>query len=489
MRKTFFNRSLQLFIFVALALVACDDDSGNNVNNVNNVNNTIPAGDFKGPCLAGDLCNGELLCVSGICEADADGDGYTTANDCDDTDEHVYPGKLIPCESICETGTQQCLQTGEFTDCTASTECDCVTPGEIREWPCGNCGVEAQLCNDDLQWEHGGECESQEPCIPEETGSSPCGLGGTQQFLCSDECQWEEASECEGSMECIPGTVDLITDDCSPLGFLREETCSDEGFYEESMACSDGCLLTPRAGGTWPGGDPDFKDEVCIPGGPFIMGYDLDAQTINPEHTVSMTPYFMDVYKVTNDRYRECVTAGVCAIPVAQDSTFSDSAKGDHPVTGITVIQAQEFCQWDGGRSLPTEAQWEKGAKGPYPRNSKYPWDGTEINCDLANGLDCWTSTAEKISVGQNSLGISYYGLYQMLGNVEDWVDDDWDENAYANHSPLDPHTPMNAGTAVRGAAVHATFDREYFNISFRHAFNTTFHHGDIGFRCAQRGY
>jgi len=477
---------------MSLAFASCDDDSGNNssTNNVNNTSNTnnTNAGEFKGPCLEGGLCNGELLCVDGICEADADHDGYTTANDCDDTNESIFPGEYAPCanEWLCKTD-------GTYSTCTASTDCSCTTAGETREEPCGNCGIQIQTCSADLVWERTGECTNEGQCTPGAADTVTCERCGTQQLRCSDNCNWAPDSACEEQKACDPGETALFTDDCSPLGYLREETCSAQCEWEESMACSDGCLLTPRAGGTWTDGTPDFKDEVCIPGGPFIMGYDLDEQTINPEHTVYMTPYFMDVYKVTNDRYRECVTAGVCTVPtVSAYTTYPDLSKGTYPVTGVTGSQAQEFCAWDGGRALPTEAQWEKGAKGPYPRNNKYPWDGSEINCDLANGLDCWgtlSTDGEVIAVDENPLGASHYALHQMLGNTVEFISDGFDESAYLTLPILDPYTPFVAAGICRGGGAFVFYSDVRFNISYREDANFEVASPSKGFRCARGGY
>ncbi|MBU1239154.1 hypothetical protein KJ865_05535 [Myxococcota bacterium] len=185
----------------------------------NNVNNGNP-GELNGPCLEGDLCNGDLFCYENVCQADADHDGIPSHLDCDDNDENVVHETVRVCTSACDEGTQMCLADGTWTACTAETTCECTEPGGIREHECGNCGWGYQHCGSDYQWGMVDECLDQGACRP----------GEESEQECTDICQWE----------------DLV-------------------------ACTGECLVTARQNTLDASGIPDFKEEVCIPAGPLHL--------------------------------------------------------------------------------------------------------------------------------------------------------------------------------------------------------------------------
>ena len=200
------------------------------------------------------------------------------------------------------------------------------------------------------------------------------------------------------------------------------------------------CVLTPRIGDE-PG---NYVTEICIPGGPFIMGRNEGGNIDErPAHTVYLTPYFIDKYEVTNGRYEECVNAGVCNEPHQSGymKGYGDPDYIDHPVLGVTRNDAMVFCEWDGGRTLPTEAQWEKAARGPSPNEYLYPWGPTpQPACDRVNCNHC--GTFEPAVVNSYEGGASYYGLLHMLGNAEEFVSDVFDEDYYLVSPELDPEGP-----------------------------------------------
>src|SRR5688572_3035437 len=137
--------------------------------------------------------------------------------------------------------------------------------------------------------------------------------------------------------------------------------------------------------------DPDLADnEVCIRAGSFEMG-SAEAPRPNyfahgPVHTVTLSAYFLDAYEVTVARFRRCVEDGGCTAPSSnalQGCTYTAAAaeRERFPVTCVPWPSAQEFCAWDGGRQLPSEAQWEQAAR--TSAGSKYPW-GDAFSCDRA---------------------------------------------------------------------------------------------------------
>jgi len=179
--------------------------------------------------------------------------------------------------------------------------------------------------------------------------------------------------------------------------------------------------------------EKDNSVMVYVPAGEFIMGSDERDGNEQPMHTVYLDAFYIDKTAVTNAQYRKCVEAGACDAP--RETTDYDNADyAQHPVVYVNWFQAKAYCEWVGKR-LPTEAEWEKAARGTDGR--KYPWgntfDGSRLNfCDKNCTLswkdpsvdDGYTGTAP---VGSYPVGASPYGALDMAGNVYAWVADWYD--------------------------------------------------------------
>lgn len=179
----------------------------------------------------------------------------------------------------------------------------------------------------------------------------------------------------------------------------------------------------------------DGAEMVIVPEGEFIMGL-KDAEPLselNPLRRVYLKAFYVDVYEVTNDRYRRCVDAGGCTMPSwiidyppapheEGKSWYFDKTMGNFPVVGATWRQAVDYCRWAGKR-LPSSAEWEKAARGVNGRT--YPWgdewDGKKANWDDAGKVDGFKKIAP---VGSFPDGKSPYGAMDMAGNVREWTDD-----------------------------------------------------------------
>lgn len=173
-------------------------------------------------------------------------------------------------------------------------------------------------------------------------------------------------------------------------------------------------------------------DGMChVPYGPFMMGCNEDvddecAATELPYHEVFVPSFFIDENQVTVGSYQGCVNAGACTSP---SSYCTANRSEDHPVTCVDWDQARAYCAWMGKR-LCTEAEWEKAARGLD--GNKYPWGNEPVTCEhavfneegVAAGRGCGTGTTS--SIGSRPDGASPYGVLDMLGNVFDWVEDDW---------------------------------------------------------------
>ena len=158
------------------------------------------------------------------------------------------------------------------------------------------------------------------------------------------------------------------------------------------------------------------------------------------EHEVYLSEYWIDRTEVTVERYRTCVSTGVCAeLPYSSGGARYDVP--EYPAVLMTWFEARRFCTWAGGR-LPTEAEWERAARGTSGR--RYPW-GNVYNAFLANHgrlawdeLDDGDGFLELAPVGSYPDGATPEGLVDMAGNAEEWVAD-WFGGSYVDASVMNP--------------------------------------------------
>jgi formylglycine-generating enzyme required for sulfatase activity len=228
---------------------------------------------------------------------------------------------------------------------------------------------------------------------------------------------------------------------------------------------------------------------VYVPAGTFTMGSDdsdPDAtEDEKPQHTVYLDAFWIDRTEVTNAQYRRCVDDGACRSPSKTSSDTHDSYYGaskfdDYPVIWVDWEQANAYCTWAGKR-LPTEAEWEKAARGTDRRI--YPW-GEGIDCNHANYGGCAGDTAQVASYPQ---GASPYGVLDMAGNVWEWVADWYAEDYYANSPDRNPQGPGSGERRVlRGGSWLG--DERVVRAALRSSGGPSLARGDLGFRCARSG-
>jgi formylglycine-generating enzyme required for sulfatase activity len=181
---------------------------------------------------------------------------------------------------------------------------------------------------------------------------------------------------------------------------------------------------------------------VEIPEGLFTMGLDgIQAlEDERPKHQVSLAAFLLDTYEVTTAQYAAFLAATTRAAPW-QWNTVDLTLHRDRPVIGVDWSDADAYCRWKGKR-LPTEAEWEKSARGTDGR--LYPWGNRSPHKDLANfALGARFSYSQVLMPVQSyEQGKSPYGLYQMAGNVWEWVQDWYQTNYYEvspDHNPQGP--------------------------------------------------
>jgi formylglycine-generating enzyme required for sulfatase activity len=248
-----------------------------------------------------------------------------------------------------------------------------------------------------------------------------------------------------------------------------------------------------------PVGNPGDYEMVLVPAGEFMMGgsaadeladcleyfhsecqlsWFLDEE---PAHEVSVDAFYIDLYEVTNALYKTCEEEGVCKPPQSSLSNnrleyYGNPEFDNYPVIKVDWNQAKTYCEWRGAR-LPTEAEWEKAARGTDGR--MYPWGG-KLDETLANYH--W-NVSDTTAVGSYENGKSPYGVYDMAGNVWEWVSSLYKPYPYAANdgreslSATGPRVMRGGGWGQEGG--------NSVSVSYRFGYDPTNTNLDLGFRCA----
>jgi len=193
---------------------------------------------------------------------------------------------------------------------------------------------------------------------------------------------------------------------------------------------------------------------VLVPAGPFVMGRNDRAPNEYPAHTVTLNDYYIDQFETNNLSFAEFlnemgnqfegnanwieVNDPDLRIHLVDNVWQVDAGFENYPMNEVTWYGARAYCLWRGGR-LPTEAEWEKAARGTDGRT--FPW-GEDISCDLANFAGCVHAS---VPVDSYPDGVSPYGAYNMAGNVMEWVED-WYQRDYYQYSPSENPTGPESG-------------------------------------------
>jgi formylglycine-generating enzyme required for sulfatase activity len=241
--------------------------------------------------------------------------------------------------------------------------------------------------------------------------------------------------------------------------------------------------------------DDSSNEWVLVPAGEFEMGAEGDPADPDeaPKHKVTLNAFYIGKYEVTNRLYQAFVKATDHRLPENEDQKYNmwkgqavlDGA-GELPVINVSWEDAAAYCKWAGGR-LPTEAEWEKAARGTDGRT--YPWGNDPVTGNRANygieGVTFWEGPSTLAKKDQYDFGKSPHGAYEMAGNVWEWVQDWYDEGYYKNSPGKNPQGPSEGqARVIRGGSWREKSDK------LRSA-NRSKHNPDerrlyIGIRCAK---
>jgi serine/threonine-protein kinase len=256
----------------------------------------------------------------------------------------------------------------------------------------------------------------------------------------------------------------------------------------------------------------DGMIQVYIPAGAFTMGGDVDQALAEcqkmavgcqrdwftneaPAHVVTLDAFWMDHTEVSNSQYALCVQAGACQPPIQLGafglaSYYGNPEYAHYPVIYVTWEQANAYCAWV-GRRLPTEAEWEKAARGGL-EDQQYPWgnafDDVQANfCDQSCVWD-WANPSYNDKYLAAAPAGSYdpngYGVHEMAGNVWEWVNDRYSPVYYEASPDVNPQGLDKGGYRVLRGGSWSTVGYN-LRVALRSFKEPTQAGNDIGFRCA----
>ncbi len=491
-------------------------------------NNTTDTGNACSTGEAGACALGQQTCESGVnvCKRVNDPQPETCNGADDDCVDGVDNGVTQSCNTACGAGTQSCTG-GSFGACVPDNppqeicngmddNCDSQTDESFPEdgMSCdtglsGNCAAGVRVCTmgglgcEPVNAAQAETCDGTDNDCDGLIDEDAQGLALTEQ--CGTTCPTRSVRVCEngawstcdrGELEVcngqdsncdsaadnqavclrvcgnqlVPGTLDCATNACD----LPDEICGDGIDNDCDGSIDTGC-------------NADLEEMVYIPGGTFYMGAapgDMQAGADeSPLHIVEIDPFYADQYEVSRADYAACILAGTCSLLDVSCPLQPTVTQGNKPIVCVSLQQAETYCQWASKR-LPTEAEWEKVARGPFPRLNRWPWGNTP---DASRGVfNCGQATNDCVDeVDTFANGASYYGARHMAGNAAEFTSDFYAANFYTTMFVTNPiqTTDLGVGRTIRGGAYSQS--SEFGRVSNR-AVTQFLNPGDIGFRCVK---
>jgi formylglycine-generating enzyme len=225
----------------------------------------------------------------------------------------------------------------------------------------------------------------------------------------------------------------------------------------------------------------DGAPMVLVPAGEFTMGSDEGDDDEQPVHRVYLDHFYLDTFEVTNGRFAKFVAAIQSEPPWGFADQATPVVYAERPVRWVNWLEATGYCLWAGKR-LPTEAEWEKAARGTEGR--VYPWGNEPPTA--AHAVFGLKEGAETVApVGDHPLGRSPSGIHDLAGNLYEWVSDWYDDAFYATPPTRNPRGPVEGTTKGQrgGSYINSPYR---LRSAFRTKADPTEHDPHVGFRCAQ---
>jgi len=226
----------------------------------------------------------------------------------------------------------------------------------------------------------------------------------------------------------------------------------------------------------------DMEDYwVTIPAGEFQMGSENGDDNEKPVHTVKVDEFEIGKYEVTNRQYVQCVKAGICSSPV--NKIYTAQGYELHPVTDVSWYDANTYCGWVGGR-LPTEAEWEKAARGGL-EGKTYPWGDENPTClaGAPNGANFGGEGCPGGTMSVGSFAPNGYGLYDMADNVWEWGSSLYQPYPYDANDGREDMSSFDS-RVIRGGGFF--FNYSNYHSASRGGGSLSDSSGFIGFRCSR---
>jgi formylglycine-generating enzyme required for sulfatase activity len=423
-------------------------------------------------CVAGEICQ-TFACVPG-CRRDSD---------CDSGHCLVAEFRCVQCLGLddCALGSL-CLEYACVVGCRDARDCPAGLQCDPALGPHGTC----------VQCLGNTDCSASERCVD-----------GLCQFYCSSDASCAPPSPacdtsrgvcvaCTSSTHCAAGTI-CLEQACVP-GCVNDRDCPGGMFCEPSLGEHGSCVqcLRDQDCGTGFACEQNRcvlqgSDMIRLPGTVFNRGSPdgVGEPDERPMKAIGLPTYYLDRAEVTNAQYRACVQAGVCSAP-SDPTAYDAPSHADHPVVFVTYQQATNFCGWV-GKGLPTEARWERAARGDGALDRTYPWGDQAPNCSRAVYTGCQTPDAT-MPVGSKPSGATPEGALDLAGNVWEWCYDRYSETYYTDSSvAYDPVGPLEGSMrVVRGGAFNSL--PAALRSANRASRDPGLGYEDVGFRCALRG-